>query len=308
MVVGDDAGKVHDGRVERIFPGLVRGELVPDGLFDLDRHTPEADEFGADFGIVAADAGLLDFCERCVEIAGLDQRGLGPLRDGLIEHEVADVAQQTFDEKPLAVFDIAGFGNPSRHERGEDAFAPIGGEVHDVGGHAGECASDGGRGDEVADGLHADEIDGTGDGVDLLGESVEGAIDDLQEPGGDGWVDFERVGEIVHGRLVIVDHIPDANIDLRQGKDVGTGLDEFLRRCHGVDPPYCALADGLAEALGYLYRLAVCVTKGGVSKYDALFRFDGIRTVGPGVISPARRGRFWHQAAWRFSGRRRSPD
>lgn len=153
--------------------------------------------------------------------------------NGLVKHKMADIAQQPFDEEAFTFFDAAGFGNLSRDECGEHALAPVGGEIHDLGSHAGEGPSDGGGCHQIAHGLPADEIYGACNGVDLLGETIEGAVDDFKQPGGDGRIELQRVCEVIHGRLMIVDDIPDTEVNFREGKDIRTGLDKFLRRSHG---------------------------------------------------------------------------
>lgn len=125
VVVGHDAGEMNDGGMQRIFARVVGAELMPDGLLDLRRHAPGADRLGPDFSEVAANGSLFDFGQRGAEIAGFDERGLGALRECLIKHEVADVAQQSFDEESFTVFDAAGFRDLSCDERGKHALAPM---------------------------------------------------------------------------------------------------------------------------------------------------------------------------------------
>src|SRR5918993_2550845 len=98
---------MDDRGMQNVFSCRMGVQLMTNGLLDLRRHTPRANEFGADFGIIAADAGLLHLCERCAEISGFDQRSLRALWNRLVEDEVADIPEQAVDEKPLAVPDPA---------------------------------------------------------------------------------------------------------------------------------------------------------------------------------------------------------
>ena len=70
-------------------------------------------------------------------------------------------------KKSFAVFNAAGFGDlPAINA--QDAFPPIGGEIHDLDGHAAETAADGRRRDEIAHRLHAEQIDRTRHRIDLV--------------------------------------------------------------------------------------------------------------------------------------------
>jgi hypothetical protein len=53
--------------------------------------------------------------------------------------------------------------------------------------------------------LHAKQADRSADAIDLLGESVEWTVHDFQETRGDGRIDFQGIGQIVHGRFGIVE-------------------------------------------------------------------------------------------------------
>ena len=110
LMIGDGTGQVQDGCVQRELPGFVGAQLVPDCLFNLHRHTPGSDEFGAHFGEIAANVASLHLSQRGSEISCFDERGLSPLRNGLIKHQMPDVAQEAFDEEPFAVIDATRFG------------------------------------------------------------------------------------------------------------------------------------------------------------------------------------------------------
>ncbi len=99
--------------------------------------------------------------------------------------------------------------------------------------HPGEGPSDRRCGDEIVDGLHSNDVDGAGDGVDLLGEPIERAVDYTEKPGRDSWIQLQDVGEVVHGRIGVINHVSHTEIDLRQGEDGGAGLDQLARKWHG---------------------------------------------------------------------------
>jgi hypothetical protein len=74
------------------FSGILGTQLAADGLFNIQGHLPRPDEFSANFSEITADVGLLHLGQGGFEVPCFNQSGLGPLRDSLIENEVADVA------------------------------------------------------------------------------------------------------------------------------------------------------------------------------------------------------------------------
>src|SRR5689334_21917783 len=101
---------MDDGRMQNEFAGVIRAQLATDALLNLHRHTPESYELSSHFSEVATDVGLLHLSLGAFEIARFDEGRLSPLRNGLVEHKVADVSEQAFNEKSLTVVDSAGFG------------------------------------------------------------------------------------------------------------------------------------------------------------------------------------------------------
>ena len=112
---------------------------------------------------------------------------------------MSDIPQQAFDEEPLAVSDATGFGDLAGHQGTEDALAPIGGQIHDLGGHSAEATADGRGGHQVADRLHAEEIHRAGDRIHLLGKAIQRAVDDLEHAGGNRRIHLEHIRQIIHG-------------------------------------------------------------------------------------------------------------
>lgn len=146
-MIGSDSGKVDDRGMQIEFGDLARARLVANDLLNLVRHTSDTNQFRANFGGVASDVRSFHFGERCSKISGFYQSGLSPLRNGLVEHQVADIPQEAIDEEPLAFLDAAGFGNLSGQQGAKDAPSPEGWEVHEVCCHPRERLSDGGGGD-----------------------------------------------------------------------------------------------------------------------------------------------------------------
>src|SRR3569832_2854613 len=102
---------MDDGRMQNEFAGIARAQLATDALLNLHRHTPESYELSSHFSEVASDVGLLHLSQGTFEIARFDEGRLGPLRNGLVQHKVADVSEQTFNEISLTVVDAEGFGD-----------------------------------------------------------------------------------------------------------------------------------------------------------------------------------------------------
>ena len=115
-MVGHHPARVDDGGVKGIVARIVGAQLVTDRLLDLNRHTPGMDEFGADFRKITSEIGLLDFRQRFPKLPASINARLRPFGNRLVQHQVPMSREQPFDEKPLAVFDAAGFGNLARHQ------------------------------------------------------------------------------------------------------------------------------------------------------------------------------------------------
>ena len=98
LVIGDDTGKMDDGRMENEFTGIVGsvGQRTACSIcmgIPQDRHElqlPTSAKSHPMLGLLTS-AGLRVFPLRWGR--------LSPLRQGLVQHEVADVSEQAFDKK-----------------------------------------------------------------------------------------------------------------------------------------------------------------------------------------------------------------
>ena len=108
FVVGDDTGQMNNRRMDDEFTGVIWAQLATNSLFNLYGHAPGSNEFRTHFREVASDVGLLYLGQGGLEVARVDEGGLSPLRNGLVENKVPNVAEQTFNEKSLAVVDATG--------------------------------------------------------------------------------------------------------------------------------------------------------------------------------------------------------
>jgi len=82
-----------------------------------------------------------------------------------------------------------------------------------------ELGEAGGDGD-VLDGVEPEKDDGAVDGPDLAGEAVEGGVDHLEDPRGEGGVFADDVVQVLGGAGGRLNQLDDLQRDFREGRDV----------------------------------------------------------------------------------------
>lgn len=234
LAQGQDVGDVYEGGERPAFGGEVPGVMVIAGdVGQVVRELPEFAEPGAEVLVRGADLLHLDGPERRLGMAACRGDRLDELRlAGLDLDDDADVMKQAGEEGFVEQPALALLGEELGGDRDGDRVGP---EVVDIEMGADLPAVDqlgetGGDRD-VLDGLHAQQDDGAIDRADLSGHAVERAVNDFQDPRGEGGIVGDDIAQVARGRVAVLDELDNAQGNLGQGDEVADLMD---RRSDGV--------------------------------------------------------------------------